>query len=136
MAKITRVERLQRKLQALPRIARQEIEKAMEKSAAEMVTLARSLVPVDSGDLRQSIGWTWGEAPKGSIRLGTVGGGAATITIFAGNSEAFYARWVEFGTQKMRAQPYFFPAYRALRKRAKSRIRRAGTKAAKKVAAS
>lgn len=134
-AKVLNVQRLNRKLAALPDVAKAEIRPALEKSAQEIVTLAKSLVPVDQGDLRDSIGWTWGSAPKGSIKIGAAVSGDLTVTIFAGNSEAFYARWVEFGTQNMRAQPYFYPAYRALRKRSKSRIKRAGTKAAKKVAA-
>lgn len=134
-ATVLNAQRLNRKLAALPDVAKAEIRPALEKSAQEIVALAKSLVPVDQGDLRDSIGWTWGTAPKGSIKIGAVVSGDLTVTIFAGNSEAFYARWVEFGTQKMRARPYFYPAYRALRKRSKSRIKRAGTKAAKKVAA-
>jgi hypothetical protein len=47
----------------------------------------------------------------------------------AGDAKAFYARWVEFGTQKMQARPFFFPAYRALKKRVKSRINREMKKA-------
>ena len=54
-----------------------------------------------------------------------------TITIYAGDDKAFYARFVEFGTVKMKAIPFFFPAYRTNKKRAKSRVRRAHTKAAK-----
>lgn len=134
-ATVLNAQRLNRKLAALPDVAKAEIRPALEKSAQEIVTLAKSLVLVDQGDLRDSIGWTWGSAPKGSIKIGAVVSGDLTVTIFAGNSEAFYARWVEFGTQNMRARPYFYPAYRALRKRSKSRIKRAGTKAAKKVAA-
>jgi len=81
------------------------------------------------------------------------------ITIFAGDDKAFYARWAEFGTAPhslakgadrssrrrrnlpgrqhpgARAHPFFYPAYRANRKKLKSRVSRAITKAAKKVAA-
>lgn len=139
-AKVLNAGRLMKKLAAPPAAAKREIRPALEKSADEIVQLAKNLVPVDQGDLRNSIGWTWGAAPKGAIAIGTVAGAGAgaemTITVFAGNDEAFYARFVEFGTQQASARPFFFPAYRALRKRSKSRIRRAGTKAAKKVAAS
>lgn len=34
-------------------------------------------------------------------------------TVSAGNSKAFYARMVEFGTKKMAAKPYLIPAYEA-----------------------
>lgn len=134
-AKVMNTERLLRKLAALPEAAKADIRPALEKSAAEIVALAKSLVPTDSGALRDSIGWTWGSAPEGSRVLGTVAAGDLTITLFAGSSDAYHARWIEFGTVKMNRQPYFFPAYRALRKRSLRRIKAAGRKAAKRVAA-
>jgi HK97 gp10 family phage protein len=139
-ARIIGLEKLQKKLSAMPKLVKQEIRKALEQSAEEIVSLAKSLVPVDKGDLRDSIGWTYGDVPKGSIALGSVKAseitGDLTITVYAGNSQAFYARWQEFGTQKMQAQPFFYPAYRALRRRSKGRVTRAINKAAKKIAAS
>ncbi|MDW9781814.1 HK97-gp10 family putative phage morphogenesis protein [Sinorhizobium meliloti] len=151
---------LQRKLRALPGKARQRIREAMANGAGEIVDMAKALVPVDKGDLKDSIGWTWGRAPKGSITIGTVKetGGDLTITIYAGSDEAFYARWVEFGTKPhsvaqgadlsrnkrqdepdyhpgMSAQPFFYVSYRANRKRVKSRITRAINRAAKEIAA-
>ncbi|HBQ33406.1 MAG TPA: hypothetical protein DD739_12100 [Ochrobactrum anthropi] len=138
-AKVIGVAKLRKKLEALVAVGRDEIRRAMETSADEIVALAKNLVPVDKGDLKDSIGWTWGKAPKGAMTLGKVQSDGVdsefTITIFAGNSEAYYSRWVEFGTQKMAAQPYFYPSYRALRRRSKSRVTRAVTKAIKKVAA-
>lgn len=122
----------------MPQVAKDQIKKALEAAADEIVEMAKRLAPVDKGELRDSIGWTWGKAPKGSITLGKVAenslAGDFTITVFAGNGVAYYARFVEFGTQKMPAQPYFYPAYRATKKRAKSRVRRSITKAAKAVA--
>ena len=119
-------------------MAKDQIRQALEAAADEIVEMAQRLAPVDKGELRDSIGWTWGKAPKGSITLGKVAenslAGDFTITVFAGNGVAYYARFVEFGTQKMPAQPYFYPAYRATKKRAKSRVRRSITKAAKAVA--
>lgn len=146
-AKIMGVKKLRKKLDALVRVGEAEIRKAMEASADEIVALAKSLAPVlkepdarrRAGELRDSIGWTWGRAPKGAMTLGKVESSPVesgfTITIYAGNSEAFYARWVEFGTQEMAAQPFFYPSYRALRKRARGRVSRAINKAARKVAA-
>lgn len=143
--------RLQKKLKRFPAVADQAIRKAMGESAAEVVTLAKSLVPKDSGDLARSIGWTWGDAPKGSMVLGQVraGSGNLRITIYAGNSEAYYARWVEFGTSGHEqggifagsehpgtpAQPFFYPAWRAVRRRVKGRVTRAINKSAKQIAA-
>jgi HK97 gp10 family phage protein len=56
------------------------------------------------------------------------------VTVYAGNERAFYARWVEFGTVKMVGRPFFFPAYRAVRRRVRGRLTRATRKAAKAIA--
>lgn len=150
-AKILRLRELQRKLDRLPAKVKKRIREAMEAGANEMVAMAKSLVPADSGALRDSIGWTYGQAPKGAMTLGKVQsiGGDLTISIYAGNVEAFYARWVEFGTAAhtaggkfkgatipaIPASPYFYVSFRALRKRVKGRVTRAINKAAKEVAA-
>lgn len=140
-----------RRLQIIPEILRRRLRPVMEKSADELVEMMRTLVPVDDGDLRASIGWTWGDAPKGALvldELKTKGDKSSRIVIYAGNEKAYYAAWVEFGTsphsvatnasvsrQKRQGQgafhpgatasPFFWPAYRALKNRIKSRITRA-----------
>lgn len=162
MAKMRGRERLRRQLEAMPKAARDTISAAMEKSAEEIVRLARSLVPVEQGDLKASIGWTWGAAPRGAITLGAVRRpvervGDLKITVYAGDEKAFYARFVEFGTAPhsvakgggtkagqraaragggkphpgARAKPFFYPAYRAVKKTVKGRISRAANAAAK-----
>jgi HK97 gp10 family phage protein len=105
--------------------------KAMEKGADELVGMMKRLVPVDQGDLRDSVGWTWGDPPKGAVVIAKSepDSRGLKITVYAGNVKAYYARWVEFGTVKMSAQPFFFPSYRAMRKRIKSRITREMKKA-------
>ena len=151
-AKILRLKQLQKKLDRLPIKVKQRIREAMEQGANEIVNMAKNLVPDDSGALRDSIGWTYGQAPKGAMTLGKVQslGGELTITIYAGNSEAFYARWVEFGTSQhtaggkfagatipaIPASPYFYVSFRANRRRVRGRISRAINRAAKEVAAS
>ncbi|MCF6126065.1 HK97 gp10 family phage protein [Mesorhizobium sp. M7A.F.Ca.CA.001.07.2.1] len=139
MTSILRLAKLQRKLTALPKVARDMIRAAMEKQADIIVAMMKSLVPVDRGELRDSIGWTWGKAPKGSYVVAVVKaslGGDLTLTIFAGNEVAYYARWQEHGTQEMPAQPYFFVSWRANKKGSSRAIRAAVNKAAKQVAAS
>lgn len=155
--------KLDKKLRRLPQVALVEIRAAMEAAAEQIVTLAKSLAPHETGDLQDSIGWTWGSPPRGSITLGKVAksslGKQLTITVYAGNDKAFYARWVEFGTAKhaikaknaaamgvdgrfgtevdhpgATAQPFFYPAYRASRKEVKRKISAATRRAAKKVA--
>lgn len=138
MAKILNLARLQRKLNRLPEVAKATIRAAMEAAADQVVAMMKSLVPVDKGDLRDSIGWTWGKAPKGASVVAAVKaslGADLTITIYAGNTEAYYARWQEFGTQNMPAQPYFYVSWRANKKAAKTKVRAAIRKAAKQVAA-
>jgi len=130
------LKRLDRKLtRAIPDRVRRRARAAMEKGAGEIVALARSFCPVDSGALRASIGWTWGDPPEGSLTLAVARSGAEKggerITVYAGDSTAFYARWVEFGTRAAAPSPFFFPAYRTLRRRVKSRISREITKAIK-----
>ena len=165
MPKILGRDRLRKKLRALPVEIKKQINPTMEKGAQEIVDLAQHLVPVgDSRSLLNSIDWTWGEVPRGSIGVspGLHANPAEQkenlkITIYAGNELAYYARWVEFGTapsttgQKVtnpsgrsrkaarthpgsKAQPFFYSAYRALRKRVASAIKRAVKSAIKKVA--
>lgn len=152
MTKIQGLDRLKRKLAKLPAVAKQMIRQAMEAKANEIVAMMKNLVPVDDGTLRDSIGWTWGKAPKGSLTLASVqatGDSDMTLTIYAGNKEAFYARWVEFGTARhangglfadsihpgTTAQPFFFVSWRANKRRTVRAIRKASRDSAKKVAA-
>lgn len=141
---------LNRKLKALPALAEAAIKLAMEQGAEEIVSMMKRLVPVDNGDLRDSIGWTWGDAPSYSQRIGAVKSktGNLKITIYAGNSKVRYAHLVEFGSAPhinggmfagtknpgAKAQPFFFVSFRALRRRTKSRITRAINKSAKQIA--
>lgn len=146
--------KLDKKLRKLPEAAMAKIRAEMERSAIEIVRLAKSLVAKDSHDLENSIGWTWGAPPRGSMTLGKVAksalGKQLTLTIYAGDDRVYYARWVEFGTAPHPqggkfngtmhpgtvAHPFFFPAYRAYRKKAKAAIGKAIRESAKKVAAS
>ena len=144
-------DRLLRKLRAFPPRAEAAVRKAMEQSADAVVAQMKSLVPVGSGDLQMSISWTWGDAPKGSLKIGQIksASGNMRITIYAGGGDAWYARFVEFGTQAhtaggkfagstipaIPAQPFFYVSWRAGKKSAKSRVSRAINKAAKEIAA-
>ncbi len=93
--------KLNRKLAKLPAAAEKRIKEAMGQGADEIVALMKSLVAVDSGELRDSIGWTWGDAPKYSQKIATVksADGKLVITIYAGNSKVRYAHLVEFATK-------------------------------------
>ena len=155
-SKIERRDKMLAKLKALPAAVRSEIKQAMAQSADEIVAMQKRLVPVRTGALRDSIKQTWGNKP-GLSSAGLAGGGAQagdpdlTVWITAGGSrEGWHARFVEFGTSAhvaggkfagatipgAPAQPFFYPAWRANKRRVKARISRAITRAAKKVAAS
>lgn len=121
--KIQGLDRLRAKLAAMPEAARQEIKLALEQNADELVAMQKRLVPRDEGDLAESIGKQPGRHDL-------------AVLVTAGSRKAFYARFVEFGTVRKRPRPFFFPAYRSLRKRLKGRMTRAINKAAKRVAAS
>lgn len=149
--KIEGLDRLNRKLRALPIVAQKRIREAMEDGAREIVAMMKSLVPVDTGGLRDSISFTWGRAPKGAFTIATVTqtGTENTLTIYAGDAENYQARWVEFGTAAhtagglfagatipaIPASPFFYVSFRANRRKVKGRITRAINKAAKEVAA-
>lgn len=122
----------QRQWGAIPAKVRAEVRKAMEDVADEIVAQMYSVAPHRTGDLAGSIGWTWGDGPKGSFIIGTVGRSeyaTMRITIYAGDKDAFYARFHEFGTVNMPANPFFYPVWRVKRKSAKNRITRAMNKA-------
>lgn len=128
------LDEFKRKFEAIPEQIRKNVAATLEDIADDIVTQMYSTAPHDTGDLAGSIGWTWGEAPSGSLVIGKVGGneyGAMRITIYAGDKDAFYARFQEFGTQDMPANPFFFPVWRANKRRVKSRITRAIKKAIK-----
>jgi HK97 gp10 family phage protein len=136
-AKIVGEQSLLTKLRTIPAFVRADIRKTLEEMAEEVVGMMKRLVPVgETGKLRASIGWRWGRtAPKGSVSIATVGSERdpdLAITIFA---SAFYARFVEFGTVKMTAQPFFYVSWRANKKKVKSRIQTAMRRAARKAAA-
>lgn len=182
MATVEGLDKLKARINAMPGEVRKEISAAIEKSATELVAQMKRFVPVDKGDLRDSIRWDWvgGGADFGAeglkmgraAQLATKGNANLAAVVTAGNDKVYYARFVEFGTAPgkkgsrriyqagtggsglslsstesggrirsrkayrthpgNKAQPYFFTAYRLLKKRMQSRISRAMNKAIKK----
>lgn len=123
---------LNRKLAAMPKATRAEIRKVLQVSAAEMVTLAKALVPVDSGVLRDSV-----RSEPGEHELAIVvraGGEATTVAARDGQGDYDYSLGIEFGTSEMPEQPYFWNSFRAIKKKAKGRATRAIRRAARAAA--
>lgn len=108
--------KVRQRLDAIPRQVRNAVQPALDTSANELADMQRRLVPVDEGDLKDSI-----EVHPGEHELQRI--------VKVGGPRAHHARWVEFGTAHTPAQPFFWPAYRALQKRIKARLTRAANKA-------
>lgn len=146
--KIRRKDELLAKLKRLAPETEKELTKANGTTANEMVAIARGLAPKRTGKLAASIVATppGGSPPGYAQGGGVVPPGAYAVT--AGNTAVRYAHLVEFGTAPhtiggiyegaehpgTAAQPFFYPAYRLMRKKHKGRATRAINKASKAVA--
>lgn len=153
-------DRLRRRMKTIVDETKAEIAPEMAETAKDIVGLMRRLVPFKSGKLRRSIDWSFGNPPPtkatGAFRPKPAKNSKGLrISIYAGDDEAFYARWVEFGTQPSvkgekvqnaagrkrkagrthpgtTAQPFFFPAWRLKKKDAKKAVAKAVRAAVKK----
>jgi HK97 gp10 family phage protein len=134
--KIEGKDKFLKQLTGLPKEIRKEVKKALQASATETTDLMKRFAPVESGRLRASIGYTFdSDIPKGALSSDARAAKLETdmaVVMYAGGGDAFYARFQEFGTTEMSANPFFFPGYRFGRKRAKSRLQRAVRNGAKK----
>lgn len=134
---VKNLKRLNDKLtRRIPEAVRRAAQEGVEKGAEKITNTARTFAPYRTGDLRRSIGYTMDESelPEGSLSLtrrGKKDPEDVVATIYAGSRQAFYARWVEFGTVKWSGHPFFFPAYRLEKRGAKGGITRAYRKAIK-----
>lgn len=146
------LDKLRRKLKAIPEAAKKAAREAVVQGATEIANLQQNLVPYDDGELHDSIHVTKpGETtPPYSQPGGSRTAGPEQAIITAGNTRVRYAHLVEYGVAPhiaggmfegaeipaVAAQPFFFPAYRALKKRANGRITRTINKAIKDAATS
>ena len=125
--------RIVAKLKRIPDAAVDAAKRAMEEGAQEIVDAMRAAAPKGAtGRLRDSIGWTWGDVPPGAFMIDEIRSGknagqqyaTLRIKIYAGSREAFYARFIEFGTKTgVRAQPFFYVTYKKWGGKAKFRAR-------------
>lgn len=149
-AKVRNKDRLFKKLGELQPATFEVIKSSNRQAAEEMAQTARSFAPVKTGRLRDSIVVT---GPGGTPPGHSQGGGAGPVpegsyAVSAGNSGVRYGHLVEFGTQPhpnegmfpgtenpgAKAQPFFWPAWRLVRKGLRAKTTRALNKAVKKVA--
>jgi len=133
----------ERRLKRIPKTVRDEVMKANGKSAHLLAAQMQAWAPMKSGKLRKSITVT---PPGGTLPpLGALGRGKVGFMqwgVSAGDADAWYAHFAEFGTKphmtkgKYRGmhpgtppQPLFYPAYRLLKRRINARATRAMKKA-------
>jgi len=116
--------RIVAKLQRIPAVAVEAARFAMEDGANDIVAAMRAIAPRgETGNLRDSIGWTWGDLPPGTFMIDEIRSGknqgdqyaTLRLKIYAGAGDGFYARFHEFGTKdgKTPARPFFFPTWKA-----------------------
>ena len=121
-----------KRLMKLPAKVQKDTNKAIEKNADEWVRTSRGMAPTDPEGgihLKWSIRHYQTETGGQVVRAG---GETTTRPVKEGQSETYdYALAQEFGTQKMFANPFFWPAYRFLKDKFGRRRTRAMNKAIK-----
>lgn len=139
------LDRLTKRLAAIPKAVKTDVVPALLKGAEDMAADMRKFAPVDKGDLRDSITVTPpGEStPPHSQPGGKLIVPELTVAVTAGNNKVRTAHLVEYGTAPhlnagkftgtehpgTTAQPFFWPAVRLNRKKATGRVKRAVGKA-------
>lgn len=127
------LQRLQRRLEAIPKAVIAAVQPALEKSGQELTSAMKALAETsrDTGDLIDSIAYT--TAGKATPPYSQPGGAHVVppnaVHVTAGNSDVRYPHLVEYGTTQAAAQPFFWPAYRLLKRKITNRIKRSVSKA-------
>ncbi len=125
--------RLQNRLEAIPKAVRDAVQPALKASGQELVDAMKALAEPSrkTGELIDSITFT--TAGNTTPPYSQPGGSRVVpenaVVVTAGNTKARYVHFVEYGTSKMAAEPFFWPAYRLLKKKLSTRIKRAASKA-------
>lgn len=128
MAKNWSIDEFRRALRKVAPAIAKHGQAAIDQNAKEFVALAKHLAPVDpeGGALRDSIREHDTDTGGKIVRAG-----GESTTRQGKNGPYDYARAQEFGREDMPPSPFFWPAYRLLKRRFVSRRRRAVTKAIK-----
>ena len=133
MARSAQLARLEKRLLAIPNAVKEAVHPALTRSGEELRSAMQGLAPKDTGALIESITVT---PPGGTTPPYSPPGGSTTVPdnqvmITVGNSDVRYPHLVEYGTRHAPAQPFFWPAFRLLKKRLENRIKRAIRRAVK-----
>lgn len=146
-ATVKGLKELNAKLARMPVAAKNAALNSVVQGATELVDMQKRLVAVDKGDLKNSLTVTppGQTTPPYSQPGGQRTAGPLQAIVTAGNSKVRYAHLVEFGTAPhvnggwakgtknpgYAPEAFFWPSYRALRTRIRSRISRSIGKAIK-----
>lgn len=125
MLKILNIESLERKLRRIPDKIKARVKADIMLAGREINVLQRSLAPRDDGTLVSTIR----TEPMNEPYVGALikaGGPETTVEVRNGaDTEYDYTLAQEYGTEKMPANPFFWPAIRAKKTQTKRRIRQA-----------
>ncbi len=126
-------QRLSRRLEAIPRNVRAAVAPALIKAGGDLANMQRILAPRDTGALQDSIAVTGPgqQTPPYSQPGGSTLARENQVLVTVGNNDVRYPHLVEYGTADTAAQPYFWPAYRLMKKKLANRIKSAIRKAVK-----
>ena len=134
-ANAVQMDRMRARHAAIPNAVAEAIQPALQSAAADIVAEQKSLCPVSKdsahgnppGALRDSIQFTAGgeSTPAYSAPGGQQIVDLNAVLITAGNAKVRYSHFVEYGTVRMAAEPYFWPAIRLLSQRTKAKIQAA-----------
>lgn len=124
-------DRLRRRLQAIPAATLAATAPALRKAAEQMADTMRGFVPVDTGELKESIVVTPAghTTPPYSQPGGSLAVPANAVAVTVGNTDVRYGHLIEYGTSKAPPHPFFWPAVRLHQKQATRSIKRAVAKA-------
>lgn len=146
MARNLSVEQFKQLMERIPKEVAVSLESAVTEGAEGMAQTMRSSVAqgIDGRhELLESIRVTPGSHPLrkvvragGPLTTKKAGGGFLRRLISGRGKEYDYANAVEFGTQEMPAQPFFWPSYRLTKRPFRSRIARKVNAVMKKYVAS
>lgn len=107
-------------LRAMPdRIQKNVLRGAVVHVATMTATHARSLAPVETGNLLDNVVHARGRGRRGQVKAGVIVREQGKAD---SGKNAFYWRFLEFGTVKMAAKPFLRPAFDALAARLSSII--------------
>lgn len=135
MARNLSVKQFQDLMARIPKVVAQELKGSVRSEGERLAGVMRSAVSKGTdgrNELLESIRVEDGRRPLQV--LVKAGGPLTTKEVRKGSGATYdYANANEFGTEKMAAQPFFWPSYRLMKKRIRAGIARKARKAIEKV---